>query len=133
MNEFPYSVGQGALGIECRVDNTWVRDIISCLEDRVTAMCVISERSMLNALQGGCQVPIGVQSWMSDNTLHLRGEVISLDGKILYTSEKQVAECVSMDIAESLGLLVARELIEQGASSIIGDLTSKRPITYGNA
>jgi hydroxymethylbilane synthase len=53
---FPHAVGQGALGIECKVDNEYVKNLVVCLEDAKAGVMCRAERAMLNTLQGGCQV-----------------------------------------------------------------------------
>ena len=58
-----HAVGQGAfLGIECKSDDKEVLKIINVLEDKVSSRRCLAERSFLRELEGGCQVPIGVNS-----------------------------------------------------------------------
>jgi hydroxymethylbilane synthase len=52
------AIGQGALGIEARLDDDRTLDRISFLNDPETSVCVLAERSFLHRLEGGCQVPI---------------------------------------------------------------------------
>jgi len=54
---FPYSVSQGALGIECRGDDVEVREMLKTVEHTTSFLCCTAERAILNGLQGGCQVP----------------------------------------------------------------------------
>ncbi|MDF9844025.1 MULTISPECIES: hydroxymethylbilane synthase [unclassified Paenibacillus] len=53
------AVGQGALGIECREDDSELRKLLALYNDEQTALTVAAERTFLGALNGGCQVPIG--------------------------------------------------------------------------
>lgn len=127
--EFPYGVGQGALGIECRVDDTLILEVAAAIaHDETSARCK-AERSFLRTLQGGCQVPIGVCTEVVDGRVHLRGLVLSTDGKEAIDGESH-APCAE---AEDLGVHLARELMDKGARDLLGDLTVRRPITYGNA
>src|SRR4029077_4110221 len=53
------AVGQGAIGVECRADDTEANDILENLNHPHTAPAIVAERTLLAALQGGCQVPLG--------------------------------------------------------------------------
>ena len=75
------AVGQGALGIECRTGDEEILQIIKMLEDADTRDCTLAERSFLRVLEGGCQIPIGVNSSIESEQLTLIGMVVSLDGK----------------------------------------------------
>ena len=78
---FPYSVGQGALGIECRAADAGVLEFMKALVHAPSDRRCRAERAFLHGLLGGCQVPIGVQSTIAaDGALTLRGVVMSLDG-----------------------------------------------------
>ena len=71
-DSFPYGVGQGALGIECRGSDHEVIDmLVAACEHGPTASRCRAERAFLRTLQGGCQVPIAVTSKVVDTTLHL--------------------------------------------------------------
>jgi hydroxymethylbilane synthase len=109
------AVGQGALGLECRADDATTRDLLQKLEDRPTRQAVDAERAFLRALGGGCQVPIGVYTSMQQDTLHLRGVVLSPDGKQRLEAE---GAANAMD-SESLGSSVAQELLSKGAQQLL--------------
>jgi len=81
------AMGQGALGIETRLDDTKTYDLISALNHEQTNYAVTAERSMVGRLDGGCQVPIGAYAKIEDNLITLMGLVASLDGEIIYRSE----------------------------------------------
>jgi hydroxymethylbilane synthase len=74
------AVGQGALGLECRADDTVTRSLLATLNDAATRWEVDAERSLLLHLGGGCQVPLGAIAEVSGETITLRGAVLSLDG-----------------------------------------------------
>ena len=78
-----HAVGQGALGIECKSDDKKVLEIINVLEDKPTSQRCQAERAFLRELEGGCQVPIGVNSKIQNEQLYLTGMVASLDGERL--------------------------------------------------
>jgi len=109
------AVGQGALGLECRADDATTRDLLQKLEDRPTRQAVDAERALLRALGGGCQVPIGVCTSMQQDTLRLRGVVLSPDGKQRLEAE---GAANAMD-SESLGSSVAQILLSKGAQQLL--------------
>lgn len=78
-----YAVGQGALAIECRTTDHATLALLSPLHDRISALRVVAERSLLKALEGGCSAPVAVHSEYDDDTkvLKLQAGVWSLDGK----------------------------------------------------
>lgn len=110
-----HAVGQGALGIECRLGDSEVLEILKPLEHLETAHRCYAERSFLRSLEGGCQVPIGVNSSIENDQLTLTGMVASLDGKQL------VKDTVTghRDTAEQIGIELANKLRNQGAQEIL--------------
>jgi len=121
-----HAVGQGALGIECRDGDERVLEQIKVLEHPPTARRCLAERAFLRALEGGCQVPIGVNSRFDDQALVLTGMVASLDGQRLIRDE------VRGDGAdpEAIGIALADALRRQGATAILEEIfASVRPGT----
>lgn len=109
------AIGQGAIGIECRADDAEINEILSVLHDQNTGLCVIAERALNRRLNGGCQVPIAGYAQILDGQLFVRGLVGDPDGSVLYRSER----VGSLDQAENIGLLVAEDLLAQGADKIL--------------
>ncbi|WP_341885841.1 hydroxymethylbilane synthase [Synechococcus sp. UW140] len=111
-----HAVGQGALGIECREADPEVLALIKVLEHRPTALRCLAERSFLRSLEGGCQVPIGVNSsFNSADNLVLTGMVASLDGKRLIRDQVQGSQADP----EAIGIALAEKLRSQGAGEIL--------------
>jgi hydroxymethylbilane synthase len=110
-----HAVGQGALGIECRADDTEVLELLKVIEHIPTAERCYAERSFLRRLEGGCQVPIGVNTKLDGDTLTLTGIVASVDG------QKVVKDTISGQAsnAENLGIELAERLRQQGAQEIL--------------
>nr|WP_264758538.1 hydroxymethylbilane synthase [Aestuariirhabdus haliotis] len=110
--------GQGAVGIECRLDDKATRELIAPLHHEVTANCVLAERAMNRHLQGGCQVPIASFALQQGDEIYLRGLVAQPDASKVLTSERRapVADC------ERLGVEVAEDLLRQGAGEILAEL-----------
>ncbi len=113
-----HAVGQGALGIECRGDDTEVLELLKVLEHIPTRDRCYAERAFLRQLEGGCQVPIGVNTTLEGDQLILTGIVASVDGK------KLVKDTVSGNAseAENLGNELALRMRQQGAQEILQEI-----------
>ncbi len=107
--------GQGAVGIETRLNDERVLGYLAELNHQPTACCVQAERAMNTRLQGGCQVPIGGYATLHGDEISLNALVGSLDGSsIVRASAKgHVKE------AEKLGIEVAEMLLAKGADEIL--------------
>ena len=112
------AIGQGALGIEGREDDGFVRNLVSRLEHQQTRVTVTAERALLKRLEGGCQVPIAGHAVLQGENLTLDGLVISLDGKryVRYSLSGSMSE------AESIGRKVAEGLLDRGAQPILQEI-----------
>lgn len=110
-----HAVGQGALGIECRTNDPEIFNLIQLLEHTATAYRCHAERAFLRQLEGGCQVPIGVNTVIEGEQLILTGMVASLDGQTLIKDTIQG----SPTEAEALGVKLAEQLRQQGAQEIL--------------
>lgn len=107
--------GQGAVGIECRVDDERIKQLLAPLEDNETRLRVLAERAMNKALEGGCQVPIGSYAVIKGDQLYLRGLVGAINGsKIIHDSIEG-----NINVGEQLGLQLASALLAQGADDIL--------------
>lgn len=107
------AVGQGALAIECREDDAELRDILSLINDDKTTETVTAERTFLNLLEGGCQVPIGGHAYLDGDGLVLTALVGTPDGKTI------LKEVVRGKDAVSVGTEAANALINRGAKDIV--------------
>ena len=113
-----HAVGQGALGIECREGDEAVLAQIRVLEHLPTARRCLVERAFLRELEGGCQVPIGVNSRIEGDELVLTGMVASLDGERLI---RDGARGPQTD-PEAIGMALAHTLKAQGAGEILEEI-----------
>ncbi len=113
-----HAVGQGALGIECRADDTEVLSLLKAIEHVPTRDRALAERAFLRELEGGCQVPIGVNTHLSGDSLTLTGIVASVDGKKLV---KDTVTGAAQD-AEQVGIELAQLLRQQGAQEILDEI-----------
>ncbi len=112
------AVGQGALGIQIRKDNTFAEGAVGFLHDEDTFHAVTAERALLRALEGGCQVPIGAHAAVNGDTLHLEAAVASLDGRHLYR-QKIYGEKHQPEV---LGKRLAYKLLEAGADTVLNEI-----------
>jgi hydroxymethylbilane synthase len=112
------AIGQGAIGIECRVNDVEINNILAQLHDRETGLCVSAERAMNARLNGGCQVPIAGFAQLQGDELFMRGLVGNPDGSVLYRAERRG----HYDQAEAIGCQIAEDLLAQGADKILHDL-----------
>jgi hydroxymethylbilane synthase len=112
------AIGQGAIGIECRRDDSEINTLLSVLHDRDTALRVSAERAMNARLQGGCQVPIAGFAELHGERLFMRGLVGAPNGSVIYRSESWS----DLNQAETLGKGIAENLLAQGADRILAAL-----------
>lgn len=125
IDEMLPGIGQGALGIECRIDDEEVKALIQPLHDNLTGICVQAERQMNELLQGSCQCPIAGLAQITNDfpkRITLRGLVAEpkKHGMIL-----NIAKQGNLDEAISIGKEVAKELKLKGADKIIADSQSE--------
>ncbi len=112
------AIGQGALGLESRIDDSEVNALIDFFNHPDTAHAVIAERAVLRRLEGGCQVPIAAYATVADDRLHLTGLVASVDGQQFL--KKSVESHV--DEAEKTGTSLADDLLIMGAGKILNEV-----------
>lgn len=109
------AVGQGALAIECRMDDKLTLARIALLNHAATFACVMAERAMCRRLGGGCQLPVAAYAELVNDRLDLHGLVGSIDGKTILRARHQ--DIVSRSV--QLGERVAGDLLAQGADKIL--------------
>ncbi|KUE78559.1 porphobilinogen deaminase [Aeromonas schubertii] len=110
--------GQGAVGIECRLNDDAVKALLAPLEHTETRTRVLTERAMNRALQGGCQVPIGAYALVEGDQIWLRGLVGSPDGSQMLHDEIRGP----LADGESLGEALAERLLAAGADRILAEV-----------
>ena len=112
------AIGQGALGIEGRSNDQFVRSILSRLTHPPTQVAVTAERALLHRLEGGCQVPIAAYATLTNDQVHLEGLVASVDGKTVIRDAVQGTRAE----AQVLGTRLAERLLARGADKILGEI-----------
>jgi hydroxymethylbilane synthase len=116
-----HAVGQGALGIECREGDTEILQVLKALEDEESRDRALAERAFLRDLEGGCQVPIGVNTSIEGDDLTLTGMVASLDGSQLL-KDSMIG---NRNNAEQLGRDLAQQLRSMGAGEILAEILAQ--------
>ena len=112
------AIGQGALGIEIRVDDPETREAGSFLNDRDTAFAVRAERGFLKRLEGGCQVPIASYGCTEGDSIFLKGMVGRPDGSEIIRGSARG----STEDPEALGADLAEQLLARGAKEILDEV-----------
>lgn len=121
VDEMIPAVGQGALAIECRANDDEMLDMLSQIDHEPTRLAVEGERSFLNQLNGGCQVPMGVYGTVDKGQLTLKALIASLDGKTVYEGELSGPACKG----KMLGKNLAKALYEEGGKHIVDALVKE--------
>lgn len=109
------AVGQGALGIESRADDTFVRELLDPINDHRTSIAVSAERAFLDRLEGGCQVPIAGHAVIEDRTVQFEGLVASVDGTQVIRDRIEGP----VEQAAPLGTALADRILSAGGRQIL--------------
>ena len=109
------AVGQGALGLECRSNDSALLKLIEPLQHQETSNCVRAERAFNAYLEGGCQVPIAGYATLRNDQIQIEGRVGSVDGKVILKAQRVGA----IEQAEQLGEQLAQDLLGQGGGDLL--------------
>lgn len=107
------SAAQGALGIECRSNDAPLKELLTVLSDPITTSCLQAERALTHRLGGNCRAPVAAFCEKIGEQFSLRSLVGSPEGDIILYSHEKGSD------PEALGLLVAENLLNQGADEIL--------------
>ena len=116
----PYTpaAGQGALGIETRTQHPHIKEWLAPLNDLPTVYAVSAERMVSRQLGGSCEVPLAAHATWEQNHLQIRSFVASVNGQVICQASAS-GPVQSVAQAEALGLLVAQDLLAQGAAELL--------------
>ncbi|KAF3172278.1 porphobilinogen deaminase [Orbilia oligospora] len=127
-----HAVGQGAIGVEIRSEDPEVAELVKPLTHIPTYLCALSERQLMRTLEGGCSVPIGVETKFlaedgdKGNRIHMKASVSSVDGRqtveiedVLALDDEASGLKLSVTRAEDVGRLMAARMLDQGAGTIL--------------
>lgn len=118
---FPPAPAQGALALQTRADDAWTRRRIEALDHPQTRRATTAERSLLRRVEGGCQVPVGVSSTISGDTIELQALVSSLDG----TDTVDGTLSGPLDRAAEIGRDLAEILLGKGGDRILAAIRNQ--------
>ena len=116
------AIGQGAIGIECRVDDDFTHTLIAPLNHAESAICVKAERALLKRLEGGCQVPIAAYARIVEGKLVMDSLVGSVSGDRIIR-EHSVGRT---EDAAAIGTALAEALLAKGADTILAEVYGQR-------
>ena len=125
------AIGQGAVGIECRIDDEFINKVIAPLNHLETAVCVKAERAFLKKLEGGCQVPIaayariGQRARSAGQKTNIYPSSLVLDGLVgSITGDRIIKGHIEgkTEDAEQLGVALAEDVLSQGAKEILDEV-----------
>lgn len=114
-NDIVPAIGQGALGIEIRKDDAFIKEMVSKLNDDLTEIAIKAERIFMKILNGGCHVPVGAFAYVEKEKLKMIGLVSSIDGQ-------NVIKVYDEDRTENyavLGRRVAEKALARGGRDIL--------------
>ncbi len=125
------AIGQGAVGIECRINDKFINDLIAPLNHSVTSVCVRAERAFLKKLEGGCQVPIAAYARIASQqsaknasrithnaSLIMDGLVGSITGDRIIRAQAEGDK----ENAEALGIRLAEDILSRGGKEILDEV-----------
>jgi hydroxymethylbilane synthase len=112
------AIGQGALGIECRLADPVITETIAFFNHPETSHAVRAERALLKRCQGGCQVPIAAHGTVRDNELRLVGFIGAVDGQNSVRGEISGP----LEQCEELGVALADRLLSQGGKALLEEV-----------
>jgi hydroxymethylbilane synthase len=111
---------QGALAVECRLEDSELCQLLGTLDDQDTRAAVTAERALLAALEAGCTAPVGALAEVAVGDdgpeLFLRGSVTAVDG----SDAVRLSATGSVNTAETIGRRLAAELLADGANELMG-------------
>ena len=109
---------QGAIMVVCRKEDNYTLEACRNFNDESTALCTKIERDFLRTLLGGCSTPISALAVIKDNSIHFKGNILSLDGSKKMAIEKTMA----IHDADNLGKIAAEELLTNGGKEIAEEI-----------
>ncbi len=128
------AIGQGAIGVECRIDDPYINSLIAPLNDQETFITVMAERAFLKRLEGGCQVPIAAHARLQRLDGRFRLIMDGLVGSV--SGERVIRGHIEIDmepwsgdlpddkitVAEKAGRELAEDLLDKGAREILEEI-----------
>ena len=111
-DQFVPAVGQGAIGLETRADDSRTRALVAAIDDADTRAALAAERAFLGVLDGSCRTPIGGHATIEGGTLRFHGIIVKPDGSEAFTVVREGRR----DSAAELGADAGRELRDRAGA-----------------
>lgn len=120
------AVGQGALALEIREDNEYIKALLEPYNHKETSVCVEAERAFMRTLEGGCQVPIAAHATVNKNIINQgNATIFTLHGRIAKPDGSHVINAKKIsDNPETCGIELAKEMLDMGGKEILESLLS---------
>jgi hydroxymethylbilane synthase len=115
---FVPAIGQGALAVECRRDDAFMKALLAQLEDASTRVAVTAERAFLSRLDAGCQAPVAAFAQLVNGRLSMDALIASTDGVRIVRDAIQG----SIEEAALLGVALAERLLHNGGAAILAEI-----------
>ena len=124
------AIGQGAIGIECRVDDVFMNETLSVLQHQDTWDCVIAERALLKRLEGGCQVPIAAHARILRENGREKLVLVGLVGSV--SGDRIIRDSIEAAVkdGEKAGVELAETLLSRGAGEILKEVYGREVTGY---
>ncbi len=116
------AIGQGAIGIETRIDDRYTNNLLRALDHQETRVCVMAERAFLRRLEGGCQVPIAAYARVFNGRVVMDALVGSIKGDRIVRGRKESTP----EEAEKMAVALAEEMLQKGAKEILEEVYGKK-------
>lgn len=128
------AIGQGAIGIETRIDDESINEIVKPLNDPLTSLCVLAERAFLSLMGGGCQVPLACHAKVVDGVMKISGmigdpfevsQIFKETAKIVIAPNRSYSDNALIDQVKSEGEKLANKLLVKGGKDILERIYGK--------
>ena len=108
------AVGQGALGVQCRVGDINIIDILDKINHQETQICVNAERAFMKYIDGDCNTPMGCYAKINKNNIDISAQILTTNGDQLFSLSKSGKISNATDIAINMA-----DIVKQKAAHIL--------------
>ena len=115
IKNFIPTAGQGIIEVQCREDDTYIKELLKKINHKETEICAVAERSFLKTLGGDCDTAVGCSAILNKDSIELNAQLFSDDGDKVYN----VTKLGKSNEAQLLGKLVGEEILKKSENSFI--------------
>ena len=115
IKNFIPTAGQGIIAVQCREDDTYIKELLKKINHKETEICAVAERSFLKTLGGDCDTAVGCSAILNKDSIELNAQLFSDDGDKVYN----VTKLGKSNEAQLLGKLVGEEILKKSENSFI--------------